>query len=259
MQYWEDISNTAHGMYAGENPADGAELTYYLSKQASKVRLIVRGPDGRVVREIPGATSPGVIHRVTWDLRHEPPPATAGAGGFGGEEGGGPTPSSAARPGVPAPIQLPIPTHDIGNRGPYVSPGKFTVTLDVDGETSTQVLDVRSDPALAIPVAQQRAREAFLLDVQATQVEVEQRASELRAMRAEATGEDSVALQALERRLTGGRDAPRAKLGGIARAFNGTGAQQGSFAPPTELHRQTLADVKAELAAVEEAMKKRRP
>ncbi|HTI63536.1 MAG TPA: hypothetical protein VL524_08490, partial [Gemmatimonadaceae bacterium] len=259
MQYWEDISNTAQGMYAGENPADGTELTYYLSKPASKVRLIVRGQDGRVVREIAGATSGGVIHRVTWDLRHEPPPATAAAGAFGGEEGGGPTPAPGGRAGAPAPVQLPIPTHDIGNRGPYVSPGKFMVTLDVDGETSTQSLEVRSDPALTIPVAQQRAREAFLLDVQAVQVELEQRASELRAMRAEAAGADSAALQALERRLTAGRESPRAKLGGIARAFNGTGAQQGSFAAPTELHRQMLSEVKAELAAVEDAMKKRRP
>jgi hypothetical protein len=258
MQYWEDISNTAHGMYAGENPADGAELTYYLSRPANKVRLIVRGQDDRVVREIAGGSSAGVIHRVTWDLRHEPPPAAPGGGGFGGEEGGGPPSTAAARAGAPAPVQLPIPTHDIGNRGPYVSPGKFTVTLDVDGETSTQVLEVRSDPALAISVAQQRAREAFLLDVQATQVQVEQRARELRALRAEATGQDSAALQALERRLTGGRDAPRAKLGGIARNFNGSGAQQGSFAPPTELHRQALSDAKAELAAVEDAMKKRR-
>jgi hypothetical protein len=254
MQYWEDISNTAQGMYAGENPADGAELTYYLSKPASKVRLIVRGQDGRVVREIAGASSAGVIHRVTWDLRHEPPPAAAAAGGFGGEEGGGPTPA-ATRRGAPAPVQLPIPTHDIGNRGPYVSPGKFSVTLDVDGETSTQSLEVRPDPALTIPIAQQRAREAL----QAAQVELEQRASELRAMRAEATGADSTAVQALERRLTAGRDSPRAKLGGIARAFNGTGAQQGSFAAPTELHRQVLSEVKAELAAVEDAMKKRRP
>ena len=259
MQYWEDISNTAHGMYGGENPADGAELTYYLSKPANKVRVIVRGPGDRIVREIVGPTSAGVIHRVTWDLRHEPPPSTPGGGGFGGEEGGGPPPAAAGRPGAPAPIQLPIPTHDIGNRGPYVSPGKFTVTLDVDGETSNQGLEVRSDPALAIPVAQQRAREAFLLDVQATQVQVEQRASELRALRAEATGEEAAALQALERRLTGGRDAPRAKLGGIARAFNGTGAQQGSFAPPTERHRQALSEAKAELAAVEDAMKERRP
>ena len=121
------------------------------------------------------------------------------------------------------------------------------------------MLEVRSDPALSIAVAQQRAREAFLLDVQATQVELEQRASELRALRAEATGDDAAALQALERRLTGGREALRAKLGGIARAFNGTGAEQGSFAPPTELHRQMLAEAKAELAAVEDAMKKRRP
>ncbi|HMA25847.1 MAG TPA: hypothetical protein VKP00_17665, partial [Gemmatimonadaceae bacterium] len=44
LQYWEDISNTAHSMYAAENPAEGATFTYHLAKPAQKVQLIVRGP-----------------------------------------------------------------------------------------------------------------------------------------------------------------------------------------------------------------------
>ena len=42
----------------------------------------------------------------------------------------------------------------------------------------------------------------------------------------------------------------------IARTYNGTGAQQGSFLPPTTLQRQTLAEAKAELAAIEKELKK---
>ena len=95
--YWEDISNMAQSLYAAENPADGAEFTYYLGRAAQSAKLIVRGPDGKVIREIPAPTSSGMLHRVTWDLRHVPPPASAGGGGFGGgEEGGG---------GVAAPLK----------------------------------------------------------------------------------------------------------------------------------------------------------
>ena len=168
-----------------ENPADGAEFTYHLARPAQSVRLVVRGADGKIIREIAGATSPGVIHRVTWDLRHVPPPASAGGGGFaGGEEGGGggggggpPEGAAGGRGGgrgggggaarADAPVQLPIPTHDIGNRGPYVAPGIFKVTLNVDGDTTTRSFEVRADPTLTVTLAQQKARETFLLDVQA--------------------------------------------------------------------------------------------
>jgi len=107
-----------------------------------------------------------------------------------------------------------------------------------------------------VTLAQHKAREAFLLDVQATQVQIEQRIVDLRTRRAAASGADAERFQALERRLSAGRDAPRAKLGGIARTYNGTGAQQGSFFPPTTLQRQTLAEAKAELAAIEKELKK---
>ncbi|MDB4876656.1 MAG: hypothetical protein JWM41_3102 [Gemmatimonadetes bacterium] len=265
MWYWEDISNTAQGMYAADNPADGAVFTYSLAKAAQKVRLIVRGMDGKVIRDIAGSTSPGVIHRTTWDLRHVPPPATAGAGGGGGgEEGGGPPPeagapaggrSGAGRGRVDAPVQLPIPAHDIGLRGPYVSPGTFKVTLDVDGDTTSRTFEVRGDPALNITTAQQKARETFLLDVQALQVQVEQRAADLRTRRTAAAGEEATRLAALERRLTG-RDGVRGKLGGVARGFNGAGAQQGSFAAPTNTQRLAVTEAKAELAAVDKELKK---
>jgi len=217
---------------------------------------------GKVIRELAGSTSPGVLHRVSWDLRHAPPPASAGAGGFGGEEGGGGPPEAGAAGGgrggrgrAEAVVQLPIPTHDIGLRGPYVAPGTFTVTLNADGDTTSRMFEVRADPASNVTLAQQKSREAFLVDVQSLQLQTEQRAADLRTRRTAATGADSTRLVALERRLTGGRDGVRAKLGGVARFFNGTGAQQGSFLPPTTTQRQVVADAKAELMAVEKELK----
>jgi photosystem II stability/assembly factor-like uncharacterized protein len=278
MLYWEDVSNMAQGLYMAENPADGAAFTYWLSKPAEKVKLTIRGANGKVIRELDGSAKPGVMQRAVWDLRHVPPPASAGAGNFGGEEGGGgggggggaPSDSAAGRGGrgggrgagggrgrADAPMQLPIPPHDIGLRGPYVAPGTFKVTLDVDGDTMSRTFEVRADPGLNVTLVQQKAREAFLLDVQATQVKVEEMASDLRNRRAAATGDAATKLQALERRLTAGRDAPRGRLGGIARAYNGNGAQQGSLMPPTNEQRKTLAAAKAEVTAVEREMKTR--
>ena len=161
----------------------------------------------------------GVIHRLTWDLRHEPPPASVG-GGVVAEEGGGGGGGEGGGRRIEAREQLPVPGHDIGVRGPFVSPGNFVVTLDVDGDTSSRQLEVRADPMLTYTLAQQRTRETFLLDVQHAQVDVEQLASDLRSRRTAATGADSARYVALERRLTVGRNAPRAKLGAVASRFN---------------------------------------
>jgi photosystem II stability/assembly factor-like uncharacterized protein len=250
MHFWEDISNTAHGEYTAENPTEGAVFTYVLGKPAQSVRFVVRGPTGKVIREIDAPGTAGVIRRASWDLRHPPPPASAGAGGGGGgEEGGG------GGGGATTARQLPVPSHDIGPRGPFVSPGTYRVTLVVDGDSTSRTFEVRSDPTLQVTLAQHKAREAFLVEVADLQQRTEERAAELRTRRASLSGAEAERLAALERRLTGGRESARSKLATIARAFNGNGAQQGSFMPPTATHKQLLADAKAELAAVEKELK----
>src|SRR6185312_9334281 len=133
--------------------------------------------------------------------------AASGRGGRGGRGGG--RGAGGGRGRAEALVQLPIPPHDIGLRGPYVAPGTYKITLDVDGDTTTRTFEVRGDPGLSVTTLQHKAREAFLLDVQATQVKVEEMATDLRNRRASATGDAATKLQALERRLTAGRDAPR--------------------------------------------------
>jgi hypothetical protein len=164
-------------------------------------------------------------------------PAGGGRGGAGGGRGG------AGRGNV---VQLPIPSRDIGPRGIQVSPGTYTVTLDVDGNATTRSFEVRGDPAAKYTVAEYMAREAFLLDVQETQAKIMATVASLRTKRQQATAGDSTKLQALERRLT----QASGRIGRIPGAYNGSGAQQGSFAPPTAQSRSLLAEAKAELAAV---------
>jgi photosystem II stability/assembly factor-like uncharacterized protein len=278
MLYWEDVSNMDHYFFTAENPAEGAVFTYHLAQPAQKVRLIVTASNGKMIREVTGPGEAGAIHRVNWDLRYPIPPGTGrgGAGGGGGEEGGGGAPQQ--RPGA---IQLPIPSHDIGPRGPHVAPGTFKVTLEVDGVAGeSRTFEVRPDPASAVTLAQHKAREAFEVEVMELQQKVEALANDLRARRAAATGEEATRLQALEQRLAGGggrgrgagvaevggeasagaggRGAQpvRQRLGGLITAFVGSGARTGTLSAPTTTMRETLAEAKTDLAALEKEIKK---
>jgi photosystem II stability/assembly factor-like uncharacterized protein len=248
MLWWEDISNVAHGFYTGENPAEGATFTYYLGAPAQSVKLTVRNGAGKVVREVNGTNYAGVIQRVVWDLRWPALPAGLGGrgGGGGGEEGGPPPGAEQGGGRGAAVVQLPIPSRDIGNRGVQVSPGTYTVTLNVDGDSTTRSFEVRGDPAANLTAAQYKARETFLLDVQDTQLKLALAVATLRTKRQQATPEEATKLQALERRLT----QAAGRIGRIPGSFNGSGAQQGSFQPPTGQQRRLLIEAKAELAAV---------
>ena len=262
MLYWEDISNVAHGFYTGDNPPDGATFSYYLGAPAQSVKLTIRNAAGKVVREVNGTNYAGVIQRAVWDLRWPPaPPGLGGRGGGGGEEGGGGAmdpdqPAGGGRAGGGGAggrgggrgnvVQLPIPSRDIGNRGVQVSPGMYTVTLKVDGDSATRSFEVRGDPQSNLTVLQYKARETFLLDVQETAVKIAAAVTALRTKRQQATPEEATKIQALERRLT----QTAGRIGRIPGSYNGSGAQQGSFQPPTGQQKNLLAEAKAELAAV---------
>ena len=275
MLYWEDVSNMAQEFFASENPAEGATFTYSLGQPAKAVKLIVTNPAGRVMRELTGPTGEGVIHRVNWDLRF-PPPAGGGRGGGGGGgaaggEGGG---GGGGRAGVG--VALPIPPHDIGARSAYVAPGTFKVALEVDGVvTESKTFEVRGDPQSAIPLAQHKAREAFVIEVTDLLKRVDDLAATLRTKRAAATGDEVARLQALEQRLVGGGAAAgrggragggggrgggavqpvRARLAALPGGWSGSGAETGSLTGPTVTMIEALNAAKAELAAIEKEMK----
>jgi hypothetical protein len=269
MLYWEDVSNMNHYFFTAENPAEGAAFTYSLGQPAQKVRLIVTGPNGKVVRDVTGPGEAGVIHRVNWDLRHPVPAGTARGGGGGEEGGGGNFGPGTQKPGV---IQLPVPSHEIGPRGAHVAPGTFKVTLEVDGVPGeSRSFDVRADPSSSVTLTQHKAREAFVVDVMELQARVEALGTELRKRREAATGDEAAKLQAIEQRLVGGgggrgggagggggRGGPqpmRQRLAGLTNAFVGSGARTGTLSAPTETMRAALAELKADLAAIEKEIK----
>ncbi|MGD2136346.1 MAG: hypothetical protein PVF27_09300, partial [Gemmatimonadales bacterium] len=79
-QYWKDTSYRGQAAYAGENPPDGAIVTYYLGRADDAGLITITDDEGTVVRRFAVSGARG-LHRVIWDLRHEPP---ASGNQFGG-------------------------------------------------------------------------------------------------------------------------------------------------------------------------------
>jgi hypothetical protein len=102
--------------------------------------LRVMNDDGDIVREmkVPGSSG---THRVNWDLRH---------GTTDGE--------SWER------WDNPVLARNIGPRGPWVSPGRFTVLVSVNGNQGMNTIEVRGDPEMPISQSMYESREQFMLD-----------------------------------------------------------------------------------------------
>ena len=125
FQYWKDTSYRGQAAYAGENPTEEAVLSYYVDQSVDAVAISIKNARGDLVRQLEGPGTRGVIHRLYWDLRHEPPPFEA------------PSAASTAQPELP---------HPTTPRGPFVSPGLYTVELLADGAPpSVQTLEVWGD------------------------------------------------------------------------------------------------------------------
>jgi len=140
-------------LFLGMNPASGATIAYRLKADAKDVKVTIKDASGTVVRELTGtaATGPGNelrdrnkagLNIVKWDLRLQPlrplppapgaPAASGGAGGGGGFGGG-------------------------GNNGPYVLPGTYKATLNVNGRDAQTVdVVVKGDPEITISDADRR-------------------------------------------------------------------------------------------------------
>ncbi len=229
FQYWKDTSYRGQAAFAGENPPYGALLTFYLPRSARSASIRIAKPDGDTVRELAVPTEEG-IHRVTWDLRYSPLTESSGS-------------ETAA--------SLPQPT---GERGPFVSPGQYSVELLVDGQTSSQSLLVRGDPNMPVSAEEWRAREVFLVGLQNARRQLAAASSTIAEL-VSSTREQDVAndLQTLQQLV---RDLRRS-ADGLASEFNGSGVRQGSLYGPTETQREIkrrldlgLAEILAEVDRV---------
>ena len=132
--------------FSAANPPYGAILNYYLPGQADEVRFEIQDGAGKVVRTIraPGNERDAGVHRISWDLRANPPVAIEGGAGRrgggearGGEGGGG-------RGGGP--------------RGAQVLPGTYTVKMISGTATSEQNVTVELDPEMKVSAADLQAQ-----------------------------------------------------------------------------------------------------
>ena len=133
-------------LFLGQNPVAGATIAYRLKAEAKDVKIIIKDGSGTVVRELSGDATrdrnKAGLNLLKWDLRIQPlrplpPPPGAPAGGGGGGGGGG--------------------FGGGGNNGPYVLPGTYKATLNVNGRDAQSAdVSVKGDPQIQITDADRK-------------------------------------------------------------------------------------------------------
>lgn len=99
--------------FQGQNPPGGAQLTYHLREDVDSIRLEIQSLDGQVLRELEPSKESG-LYQTRWDLRQQP-----------AQQDG----SNRRR-----------------RRGRMSGPGTYKVVLTVDGQTQSQLLEIKGDP-----------------------------------------------------------------------------------------------------------------
>lgn len=127
-----DFGSPGDRRFWGKNPEPGAAVTYYLRAPARSVTARITDASGTVVRELgPNSFADGLsagIHRVRWDLRHQP-----------------------------LPDSLLWNAGRIGGNAPFVLPGTYRVALTVDGrDAGTKTVSVSGDPLSVITDADRK-------------------------------------------------------------------------------------------------------
>lgn len=180
------------------NPPDGVIVDYWLAQPARMVTLDVEDAAGNLVRRYTSAPQPPVpeaarpphpnfwvatpeplptaagAHRVSWDLRHDPPPAFRHS--FEINANPGLTPASP--------------------EGALVLPGTYTLRLSADGRTVTQTVTVRPDPQSPASNAALRAQhdlQVRIMDAMRATAEGREQALAVRTLVQRAAGTNSAA------------------------------------------------------------------
>ena len=186
---WNKDGNLGQRKWAGENPPNGAIISYYLKAQPpGEVNIEIADASGRVVRRFPRVMDEAGVSRVTWDGRYD-----NAAGGFGGRGGGargaggpggaagvagaaGPDTSLAAlRERRRAAAEQQAAGGGAGEETPFFSggggvavlPGTYQVSVVVGGKKFTKPVTVLNDPRVELTPAQVTAQHDAALQLQA--------------------------------------------------------------------------------------------
>lgn len=125
------------GEFAGENPNDGALVSYYLRKRHifGELKLEILDAGGRILKTLPASRSAG-LNRVGWDMKLKAP-RTAASRGLG-------------------PMLL---------SGPMVDEGKYTVRLTQGVREFTGTIVLAADPASGHTAEDRRLRQEAVMDL----------------------------------------------------------------------------------------------
>ena len=116
--------------FVGENPKDGAVITYYQRTRQlfGKLRIEVLDSSGAVIDELPASTRRG-LNRVLWTMHRR-------------------------APHVPPAVQV----AQAGTTGPRVPPGNYTARMEKDGKSYTMPLTVGLDRRVSWTVTDRAAQ-----------------------------------------------------------------------------------------------------
>ncbi len=216
----------SHDATAGQNPAYGASINYWLkTPPAGDVRIQVTDSGGQAVRTLTGSKAAGV-NRVVWDLRYDalPPLRLRTPPQF--------QPESISADGTRASPENP-------NLQILAAPGVYTVKLTAGGQEFTERVTVLKDPNssgteadITAAVALQREVQKDLQAAVAATVKLESMRSQLVTLKRLAQGDPNA------RAIIEAIDNLEAKLvdveGGLVQ-LRVTGAGQDTFRAPVQL------------------------
>ena len=130
--------------WSGQNPPNGAILSYYLRSAAKDtVSITISDASGRAIRELRTPPRDSGVNRATWDLRYEGPRLPADT--------------------APRRSATDSDDEDFGgrfavNNGPFVVPGEYVATIRANGKTLTTKVQVRADPRTEATLAELKAQ-----------------------------------------------------------------------------------------------------
>jgi photosystem II stability/assembly factor-like uncharacterized protein len=128
---------TGAAVFIGDNPPDGAAISYYQRSRHlyGKLKLEIMDENGKVIADLPASKRAG-LNRVVWNMLEKPPR-------------------------VPPAAQL----AGAGTQGPRVPPGPYTVRVTNNGQSYESPLVVSIDPSATFTLADRQAQHAAAVRV----------------------------------------------------------------------------------------------
>jgi len=186
--FWNKDGNLGQRKWAGENPPNGAIISYYLKAQPpGEVNVEIADASGRVVRRFSRVMDEAGVSRITWDGRYDVAAGGAGGRGGGGRGGAGFGGGAAGAGGAAADTSLAALRERrraaaaqgaaaggggeegffFGGGGVAVLPGTYQVSVVVGGKKFTKPVTIANDPRVEMTPAQVTAQHDAALQLQA--------------------------------------------------------------------------------------------